>query len=90
MLGNGWTVEVIKHILRGIPEIVGGGAEADVLSMYDGMSCGQIALRELGVKIKRYVSYEIDKYAIAVTQANFPRTEQRGDAFAVRGADWRM
>ena len=87
MLGNGWTVEVIKHILSHIPNI--SDCTVEVLSMYDGMSCGQIVLKELGCKIDKYVSYEIDKYAIQTTQANFARTEQRGDAFQVRQENWK-
>ena len=43
------------------------------------MSCGQIALRELGVPIERYYASEIDKHAIAQTQLNFPDTIQLGD-----------
>ncbi len=50
-----------------------------VLSLFDGMSCGQIALRELGVKIDRYYASEVDKFAIAQTQLNFPDTVQLGD-----------
>ena len=50
-----------------------------VLSLFDGMSCGQIALRELGVPIERYYASEIDKHAIAQTQLNFPDTIQLGD-----------
>jgi len=42
------------------------------------MSCGQIALNKLGIKYDRYVSSEIDKYAIKITQKNYPRTEQLG------------
>ena len=86
MLGNGWTIEVIKHILSHIPNIA--NCTVEVLSMYDGMSCGQIALTELGCKIERYVSYEIDKYCIQTTQTNFPKTEQRGDAFQLRNTNW--
>jgi site-specific DNA-cytosine methylase len=86
MLGNGWTIEVIKHILSHIPNIQ--NCTVEVLSMYDGMSCGQIALTELGCKIERYVSYEIDKYCIQTTQMNFPKTEQRGDAFQLRNTNW--
>ena len=86
MLGNGWTIEVIKHILSYIPNIQ--NCTVEVLSMYDGMSCGQIALTELGCKIERYVSYEIDKYCIQTTQMNFPKTEQRGDAFQLRNTNW--
>lgn len=43
------------------------------------MSCGQIALRELGVKIDKYYANEIDKFAIPNTMANFPDTGQLGD-----------
>jgi len=50
-----------------------------VLSLFDGMSCGQIALIELGVKIERYYASEVDKQAIAQTQLNFPNTIQLGD-----------
>lgn len=50
-----------------------------VLSLFDGMSCGQIALNRLGVNVKRYYASEIDKYAIAVTQYNYPDTIQLGD-----------
>lgn len=50
-----------------------------VLSLFDGMSCGQIALRELGVDVNKYYASEIDKFAIAQTQLNFPDTVQLGD-----------
>lgn len=51
----------------------------NVLALCDGMSCGQIALTELGVPINRYYASEIDKFAIKQTQHNFPRTIQLGD-----------
>jgi len=51
----------------------------NVLSLFDGMSCGQLALKKAGIPVARYYASEIDKYAIAVTQANFPRTIQLGD-----------
>ena len=86
MLGNGWTVEVIKHILSYIPNIQ--NEEIEVLSMYDGMSCGQIAPKELGCNVKQYFATEIDKYAIQTTTANFPNTIQLGDAFKVREEGW--
>ena len=82
MLGNGWTVDVISHILRHMDGLRDGPVE--VLSMYDGMSCGQIALRNLGVDICGYYATETDKYAIQTTQHNFPDTVQLGDAFGVR------
>lgn len=51
----------------------------NVLSLFDGMSCGQIALKELGVKINKYYASEVDKFAIEQTQLNFPETIQLGD-----------
>ena len=50
-----------------------------VLSLFDGMSCGQIALRELGYPIEKYYASEVDKFAIQQTQLNFPDTVQLGD-----------
>ena len=50
-----------------------------VLSLFDGMSCGQIALRDLGIPIEVYYASEIDKFAIQQTQLNFPDTVQLGD-----------
>lgn len=53
--------------------------DINVLALCDGMSCGQIALTELGVPINQYYASEIDKFAIKQTQHNFPRTIQLGD-----------
>lgn len=50
-----------------------------VLSLFDGMSCGQIALRQLGIVPEVYYASEIDKYAVSQTQLNFPDTIQLGD-----------
>ena len=50
-----------------------------VVSLFDGMSCGQIALDRLGIKPEKYYASEIDKYAIKVTQSNYPNTIQLGD-----------
>lgn len=88
MLGNGWTIEVIKHILSHIPNLTTEPIE--VLSMYDGMSCARIALKELGANVVKYYATEIDKYAIQTTQANFPDTIQLGDAFQVRNENWKI
>ena len=55
----------------------------NVLSLFDGMSCGQIALKKLGIKVDNYFACEIDKYAIKVTQDNFPNTIQLGDVTKV-------
>lgn len=59
----------------------------NVLSLFDEMSCGQIALREAGIKVDKYFASEIDKHAIAQTQLNFPDTIQLGDVTQVRGSD---
>jgi len=50
-----------------------------VLSLFDGMSCGQLALKRLGIEVDTYYASEIDKFAIQVAQANFPDTIQVGD-----------
>lgn len=50
-----------------------------VLSLFDGMSCGQIALRELGVNVEKYYASEVDKFAIAQTALNFPDTIELGN-----------
>lgn len=54
-----------------------------VLSLFDGMSCGQIALKELGVKVDKYYASEIDKHAIRQTMLNFPDTIQLGSVTEV-------
>lgn len=51
----------------------------NVLSLFDGMSCGMIALDRLGIKVDNYYASEIDKYAIQVSQANYPDIVQLGD-----------
>lgn len=59
----------------------------NVLSLFDGMSCGQIALERAGIKVENYFASEIDKYAIQVTKHNYPNTKQIGDVTKVKGAD---
>lgn len=88
MLGNGWTVDVIAHIMSHFTGLMEEPVE--VLSMYDGMSCGHIALDKLGAEITAYYATEIDKYAVQTTQHNFPDTVQLGDAFQVRTEDWHL
>lgn len=51
----------------------------NVLSLFDGISCGQIALERAGLKVDKYFASEIDKDAISVTQYNYPNTIQLGD-----------
>ena len=88
MLGNGWTVDVIAHIMSHFTGLTEEAVE--VLSMYDGMSCGRIALDKLGAEITAYYATEIDKYAIQTTQHNYPDTMQLGDAFQVRAENWHL
>ena len=52
-----------------------------VLSLFDGISCGQVALNKLGVDVDKYYAYEIDEAAIKVTQYNYPNTIQCGDVY---------
>ena len=59
----------------------------NVLSLFDGMSCGQIALNRAGFKINKYYACEIDKWAIQVTQTNYPNTIQLGDVTKVSALD---
>lgn len=50
-----------------------------VLSLFDGISCGMVALERAGIPVERYVAYEIDKYAIKISQKNYPKIEHCGD-----------
>jgi len=59
----------------------------NVLSLFDGMSCGQIALEKAGVKVDNYFASEIKKHAIEVTQHNYPDTIQIGDVTKVKSKD---
>ena len=59
----------------------------NVLSLFDGMSCGQIALERAGIKVENYYASEIDKYAIEVTQKNYPNTIQLGDVCIILDKD---
>ena len=61
----------------------------EVLSLFDGMSCGQIALDQLGIPVEKYYASEIDKYAIKVTQANYPNTIQVGDVCNLNAEDYK-
>lgn len=59
----------------------------NVLSLFDGMSCGQIALERAGIKVDKYYAAEIKKHAIEVTQHNYPNTIQLGDVTKIKGKD---
>lgn len=53
----------------------------NVLSLFDGISCGMVALDRAGIKVNRYVAYEVDENAIKVSQNNYPNIERYGDVF---------
>lgn len=59
----------------------------NVLSLFDGISCGQVALERAGIAVDNYFASEIDKYAIQVTKHNYPNTKHIGDVIKVKGAD---
>ncbi len=55
--------------------------KVQVLSLFDGMACGMLAMQGAGIDVERYVAYEIDKYAVQTSSHNFPMIEHRGDVF---------
>ena len=59
----------------------------NILSLFDGMSCGQQALERAGIEVDNYFASEIDKYAMQVTMANYPDTKQLGSVVNVNGSD---
>mgnify|MGYP003632616930 FL=1 len=59
-----------------------------VLSLFDGMSCGMIALDRLGIKVDTYYASEVDKYAIQVSQKNYPEIIQIGDVCNIKAEDY--
>ena len=59
----------------------------NVLSLFDGMSCGQIALEKLGIKVENYFASEIDKSGIKVSKQNYPNMKHLGD---VRHIDYKL
>lgn len=52
-----------------------------VLSLFDGISCGMVALERAGISVERYVAYEIEEDAIKISKHNYPHIEQKGDVF---------
>lgn len=88
-LGNGWTAEVIIHLLHHALKDVPRDEEIIVLSMYDGIGTGGYCLDKMGFTNVKYYAYEIDKYPIAIAMDNYPDIIQCGDAFAVREDDWK-
>ena len=54
---------------------------ANILSLFDGMACGMLAMQRAGIEVDRYVAFEIDKYAVQTSAHNFPMIEHGGDVF---------
>nr|DAJ98117.1 MAG TPA: Cytosine specific methyltransferase [Caudoviricetes sp.] len=83
-LGNGWTAEVIIHILNGALKNIPRDEKIIVLSMYDGIGTGRYCLDKMGFTNVEYHAFEIDKYAMQIAKSNFPDIIEHGDAFQVR------
>lgn len=89
-IGNGWTAEVIIHLLNHALSDVPRDEKIIVLSLYDGIATGRYCLDKMGFTNVTYYAYEIDKHAISVAMDNYPDIIQCGDAFAVREEDWQL
>ena len=83
-LGNGWTAEVIIHILQGALKDVPKDEKIIVLSMYDGIGTGRYCLDKMGFVNVEYHAFEIDKWAMQIANNNYPDIIQHGDAFQIR------
>lgn len=83
-IGNGWTAEVIIHILNHALKDIPRDEELVVLSMYDGIATGRYCLDKMGFTNVKYYAYEIDPYAKKIAMSNYPDIVQRGDAFQIR------
>ena len=80
------TLNTAQSPLCTIPRVT-GSTGINVLSLFDGMSCGQLALQKAGVKVNQYFASEIKNHAIKVTQLNFPNTIQLGSVLDVKARD---
>lgn len=87
-IGNGWTAEVIIHILEQGLKNVPKDYPIEVLSLYDGIATGRYCLEKMGFTNIKYKAYEIDKYAMNVATYNYSDIEECGDVFQVRNDDW--
>lgn len=89
-LGNGWTAEVIIHILSHALKNIPRDEKIIVLSMYDGIGTGRYCLDKMGFTNVEYHAYEIDRYAMKIALSNYPDIIEHGDAFQVRNKDWKL
>ena len=89
-LGNGWTAEVIIHILKGALKDVPRDEEIVVLSMYDGIGTRRYYLEKMGFTNVTYYAYEIDEPVMKVALSNYPDIIELGNAFDLRSDDWEL
>lgn len=89
-IGNGWTAEVIIHILEQGLKDIPKDYPIEVLSLYDGIATGRYCLEKMGFTNITYKAYEIDKYAINVATYNYSDIEECGDVFQVRNDNWKF
>lgn len=80
MIGNAWQVDTIKHCFESLRSL---HRPLRVWSLFDGMGCAYIALKELNIPIEVYVSSEIDKYALEVERTNIPNIKQVGSVISL-------
>ena len=88
-IGNGWSAEVIIHLLQYGLKDIPKDYPIEVLSMYDGIATGRYCLEKLGYTNITYKAYEIDQYAKKVALKNYPDIIECGDAFELRKDDWK-
>lgn len=75
-----WRLRGLRAAFEGRPYFR-GIKKMKILSLFDGMACGALAMQAAGIEIDKYIAYEVDKYAIQTAQHNFPFIEERGDVF---------
>lgn len=84
MMGNGWQCDTIKHCWSFLPDF---GRPIRVWSLFDGMSCAGVTLRELNIPVEVLISSEVDKHAIAAEKLNFPNMVQVGSVTDINVAE---
>lgn len=89
-LGNGWTAEVIIHLLSEGLKNVPKDEPLIALSMYDGIGTGRYCLDKMGFTNVTYYAYEIDKPAMTVALSNYSDIIECGDTFGVREPEWTL
>lgn len=87
-LGNGWTKEIILHIMEKPLRDIDRTSPIKLISLYDGIGTAYQVLKDLGFRNVNCHAFEIDKHAMAIAMYNHPDTVQHGDAFQVRDTDF--